>query len=195
MGLVVLQVRQQRRKGFLLFFGEGQWLRVERNVREKIQRLILLGHREHALFAKGVQRCLGDARLIQLAGCLGAGAQRFHRRQLTRTGLRLGGQLPCQRVKSLGRAGQPVLHHGAAVFHDSTVLGTVWDNRLDGLEPGTEGAIFQKSHQFQQVRRQLSFRRGGIVQRFQLLGVGVLRQRRYREHHRHPGLVSPAKGH
>ena len=80
--------------------------------------------------------------------------------QLARAGLRLFGQLPCQRVQPLGRAATDGSASRGVPFHDGrAVLRTVRDYRFDGLEPGAEGALFQKAHQLQQVRRQPSFRR------------------------------------
>ena len=142
MGLVVLQIRQQRRKSLFLLRREGQRLRVKRDIRKKIQRFILFGGSNYALFAKGIQRSLGDARLVQLASRLRAGAEGFHRGQLPRAGFWLFGQFPCQRIKPLGRAGQAALHHRAALFLGGTILRTVRDDRFDCLKPGTERAFF-----------------------------------------------------
>ena len=182
-------------KNLLLFRGEFQRLRVKGDGRKQVKGFVLFGGGQHALFHKAVQRRLGDAHLVQLSGGQGAAFQRFHGGQLARAGLRLFGQLPRQRVQPLGRAAQTALHDVLTVHDGRAVLRTVRDYRFDGLEPGAEGALFQKAHQLQQIRRQASVLGRGVVQGFQPLGGVSLVHFLHSQHNGHPGFVTPAKRH
>ena len=192
-GFPVPQIGQQRVKDLLLLRGEGQRPGVKGNVREQIQRFELFLRFDDALLAEGVQRGLADAQ--QLQRFLGERPlpQGLHRRQLARAGLGLFGQVSHKGVAALGGAGQAALHAGTPVFAPRLVLRPVGDDRLDRLEPGAEGAFLQKLHQLQQVRRQAGVLRRGVQQGF-AAGVGGFLLP-HRQHHRHAGVVAPAKGH
>ena len=192
-GLPVPQVGQQRVKDLLLFRGEGHWPGVKGNVREEIQRFELFLRFDNAFLAERVQRGLADAQQFQRFLGERPIPQGLHRRKLARAGLGLFGQVSHKGVAALGGAGQAALHAGTPVFAPRLVLRPVGDDRLDRLEPGAEGAFLQELHQLQQVRRQAGVLRRGVQQGF-AAGVGGFLLP-HRQHHRHAGVVAPAKGH
>ena len=192
MGLRVLQFRQQLPENGLLLRRKGDGAGVKGYGGEQVNFLILLARRKHAFFAQAVQRCLGDAHLVQLARRQGTLAQRLHRRQLPRSGFRGGGQLAGQGVQPLGRAGQPALHHRTPVFHRRAVLCAVGYDRLDRLKPGAEGALLQKAHQFHQVGGQAGFLGRGVQQGFQV--VGRVLDLLHIQNDRHTRFIAAPKG-
>ena len=110
-------------------------------------------------------------------------------------GFSFSGRGAGQGIQALGRTAQSALHYVPSVYHGGAVLRTVWDDRLDGLEPCAEGALFQKAHKFQQIGRQAGILGRGIVEGLQLCRGVCLCHLVHTEHNGHAGLVAATEGH
>ena len=139
----IFYLGQQCIVGGLLLFGEGNGVVTERNRGVQVDGLIHLAAFQHTLGAQVIQHSAADALILQLVQGARAAAQQCHRRQLFCRRLWLLRQYANQLIGVFSVTGKLLLQHrGHTVCgHGGLILRTIWNDRLDGLIVGAEGAL------------------------------------------------------